>query len=88
MKISVADDPETVRVKKNMETVSNVVYHNEYQRKQNMEMMRPQEYDSVSKELVLYMYIYKQFLSPDSCVVTDTTIIDFSLSEYADLWTQ
>ena len=40
---AVADDPETLRVKKNMSTISNVAYHGELMRKQEMENARPGE---------------------------------------------
>ena len=40
---AVTDDPETMRVKKNMTTISNVAYHGELQRKQEMENARPTE---------------------------------------------
>lgn len=40
---AVAEDPETMRVKKNMTTISNVAYHGEMMRKQEMENARPAE---------------------------------------------
>lgn len=41
--MSVADDPETQRLKKNMQVVSNVAYHNTLQEKARMEQNRPNE---------------------------------------------
>ena len=38
-----ADDPETLRVKKNMQTISNVAYHGELARKEEMEQYRNNE---------------------------------------------
>ena len=42
---AVADDPETIRVRKNMETISNVAYHGELARSQEMENYRPGQYE-------------------------------------------
>ena len=42
-----ADDPETLRVKKNMNTISNVAYHGELSRKQEMENARPAEVEGI-----------------------------------------
>ena len=42
---AVADDPETIRVRKNMETISNVAYHGELARRQEMENYRPGQYE-------------------------------------------
>ena len=44
---AVADDPETLRVKKNMNTISNVAYHGELSRKQEMENARPAEVEGI-----------------------------------------
>lgn len=42
---AVADDPETLRVRKNMETISNVAYHGDIARRQEMENTRPGQYE-------------------------------------------
>lgn len=42
-KITVADDPEVQRVRQNMEVISNVSYHGDRERRQQMEMARPAE---------------------------------------------
>jgi len=49
LKISVADDPETVRARKNMQTISQVVYHGELEKKQLMEESRPVTDEGPSK---------------------------------------
>ena len=41
--MTIADDPEMQRVRQNMDVISNVAYHGERDRKQQMEMMRPAE---------------------------------------------
>lgn len=38
-----ADDPEVQRVRQNMEVISNVSYHGDRERRQQMEMARPAE---------------------------------------------
>lgn len=43
---SVADDPETLRIRKNTNQISNVAYHGEISRREQMENARPTEIES------------------------------------------
>jgi len=42
-KIQIADDPETLRAQKNMEVISNISYHGDRERREQMENARPAE---------------------------------------------
>ena len=53
---AVADDPETLRVRKNMETISNVSYHGELARRQEMENTRPNEYERMLSPSLVYVW--------------------------------
>ena len=44
-----ADDPETLRIRKNMATISNVAYHGDLARKEAMENARPTEVETTRK---------------------------------------
>ena len=43
---AVVDDPETLRARKNMETISNIAYHGDMVKKVEMENARPGEVES------------------------------------------
>lgn len=67
---SVADDPETLRVRKNMNTISNVAYHGEMSRKQEMENARPSEVEGMTTTkcfMAFYSYRLVTGQGCDSC---------------------